>query len=69
MHSIKKAGLLDFRQDGRLGLVSLHIINVFLVGFCRRERERVRERHGVGSEEDCVLVEQSTFPFIPQDQF
>lgn len=50
-----------------LGLVSLHFINVFLEGFCRTVRED-RERHGVGSEEECVSVEQSTFPFIPQDQ-
>ena len=41
------------------------LYNHLLVG----ERERDRERHGVGSEKDCVLVEQSTFPFIHQDQF
>ena len=46
MHSIKKAGLLDFWQDGRLGVVSRHIINVFLVGFCRREREGQGEAWG-----------------------
>lgn len=51
-----------------LGLVSLQVINVFLAGFCRTVRED-GERHGVGSEEECVSVEQGTFPFIPQDQF
>lgn len=56
-----------FGQDGRLGIINLHIIILFLVGICIEKRERER---GMGwGKKEGISVEQSTFLFTPQNKF
>ena len=56
----------SFRQDGRFGIINLHIIILFLVGICRGKSER---EAWVGARRSAFQWSKVLFFLLPRTSF